>query len=254
MVSNDRSFSAPVASRNCSRRVTISTSSGSRSWPSVPSQCRKRLSAAPSRAWARRAPSTSTAFLQARGRAVGSLARTISAPAARRVSKYQEEDWAESTSTRRPRSSARAVGRASGLSSRTWLPSQAGSSAPTLAGSRNSRAEPSASRIAWPSGRGERITSPPRMLNSQATEAGAVITAASAPASARLAPTRARLAADSSPANSSGWGTTGATGWGGRPAQAASSGLSSTGVSRAPALAAAACSRARVSGLWRRGS
>ena len=59
-----------------------------------------------------------------------------------------------STSTRAPFSSASASGRSSGVSSVTWLPSQAGSSGVTLAGSRNSRAVPSARRIAWPSGSG----------------------------------------------------------------------------------------------------
>ena len=66
-------------------------------------QCRNRATAAPSRMWARRAPSTSTAFLQARGRAQGSAPRTTVAPAPSKVSKYQAEDWAGSTSTRPPR-------------------------------------------------------------------------------------------------------------------------------------------------------
>ncbi len=116
-------------------------------------------------------------------------------------------------------------------------------------------AEPSSSRMAWPIGRGERMTSPPRTLNSQAIEAGAVITAASAPACARLSPTRWRLSAEASPANSSGCGTTAAAGCAGRSApQARSSGLSSTGLSRAPAFAAAALRRSSASGLCSFGS
>ena len=109
--------------------------------------------------------------------------------------------------------------------------------------------------MAWASGRGERITSPPRMLNSQAMEAGAVITAASAPALARSSPMRARFDAEVSPAYSRGCGETGACGWAGRSApQAASRGLSSTGVSVAPAEAAAAFSQCRASGLCSRAS
>ena len=70
----------------------------------------------------------------------------------------------------------------------------------TLRGSRKIEAVPSAFTIAWPSGRGVRITSPPRILNSQASDAGAVSTAASAPASATAAPIRARFDALLSPA------------------------------------------------------
>ncbi len=199
MVSKERSFSAPVASRKPSRRVTTSTSSGGFAWPSVATQCRKRVRAAPSRIWAWRVPSISTAFLQARGRAQGSAARITSAPACDRVSKYQADDWPASTRTLRPFNSPRAPASASGGSRLTWLPSHAGRSGVTLAGSRNRRAEPSALSTAWARGRGERITSPPRTLNSQAIEAGAVSRAASAPWSLRLAPTRARLEAESSP-------------------------------------------------------
>ncbi len=83
------------------------------------------------------------------------------------------------------------------------------------------------------------MTSPPRMLNSQAIDAGAVITAASRPDWISAAAIRLRLDAESSPANSRGCGTTGAAGWAGRALQAASSGLSSTGFSVAPALAVA---------------
>ena len=77
-----------------------------------------------------------------------------SAPARLSASKYQSEDWAGSITTRRPRNSARAPSRSAGVSRRTSLPSHAGRSAVTLAGSRNSRAVPSALRIAWASGRG----------------------------------------------------------------------------------------------------
>src|SRR5436190_414215 len=68
-------------------------------------------------------------------------------------------------------------------------------------------------------GNGERMTSPPRTLNSHAMEAGAVSTAASAPARARVSPIRARLALESSPEYSAAWGTTGAAGCGGRALQ-----------------------------------
>src|SRR3990167_4809804 len=210
MVSKLRSFSAPVASRKASSFATASFSSGGLTCPSVATHWRKLVRAAPSRIWARRVPSISTAFLQARGRVQGSMPRTTVAPSAARASKYQAEDCAGSTSTFLPFRSLKAPARASGASRVTWLPSHAGSSSVTLAGSRNSRAVPSAPSTAWPMGRGERITSPPRTLNSQAIEAGAVITAASAPSFARLWPTLARLAADSSPANSSGWGEAGA--------------------------------------------
>ena len=150
-----------------------------------------------------RAPSISTAFLQARGRAVGSAPRTTSAPAPLQRLEVPGRRLAPGRPARGwPARSPSAPAEPSGGSSVTPLPSQAGSSGVTLAGSRNRRAEPSAFRIAWASGSGERITSPPRMLNSQAMEAGAVISAASAPCSARLSPTRARLAAESSPANS----------------------------------------------------
>ncbi len=255
MVSNDRSFSAPVASRKLSSLPTTSSSLGSVCAASVPTQRRKRASAVPSRTCAWRAPSISTGFLQARGRAVGSAPRTTCAPARSSASKYQADEVAGSTSTRWPESAASAPARRSGASSVTPLPSQAGSSGVTLAGSRKRRAEPSAARIACDSGSGERITSPPRMLNSQALEAGAVISAASAPCSARLLPTRSRLAGDGSPANSVGCGLTGACGWAGRAApQAASSGLGSTAFSAAPALAAADFSRSSASGLCSLGS
>jgi hypothetical protein len=99
------------------------------------------------------------------------------------------------------------------------------------------------------------MTSPPRTLNSQAIEAGAVITAASAPFFFSSSASRWRLAADSSPAYSSGCGVTGATGCGGRASpQALSIGLGLTGCSSAPALAAAAFSRSSASGLCSRGS
>ena len=110
------------------------------------------------------------------------------------------------------------------------------------------RAEPSALRIACDSGSGERITSPPRTLNSQADEAGAVISAASAPWADRLAPTRSRLLTESSPENSVGCGVTAACGCAGRaPAQAASNGLFATGFRTAPALDMADFNRSSAS-------
>ncbi len=93
------------------------------------------------------------------------------------------------------------------------------------------------------------------MLNSQADEAGEVISAASAPCSARLLPTRSRLAAESSPENSMGCGVTGACGCAGRaPAHAVSSGLAATGFSAAPAWVAADFSFSSASGLCSLGS
>ncbi len=195
---------APVASRKASSLETTSISSGRLDCASVASQCRKRVRATPSRRCARLVPSISVAFLQARGMAQGSAVRTTPAPASVKACEYQAEEMDGSSSTRRPFSSARAAGRASEGSSVTWLPSQAGRSGVVLSGSRNRRAVPSAFSTAWPSGRGERITSPPLMLNSQAIDAGAVITAVSAPSAARPWPTRARLEPESSPAYSKG--------------------------------------------------
>ncbi|MNI31027.1 hypothetical protein D3C73_848910 [compost metagenome] len=127
------------------------------------------------------------------------MPRTMAAPAASSRSKYQAEDTAGSISTLRPDRPSSAPGSASGASSVTASPSQPGSSLVTLAGSRKTLAVPSAFTTACPSGSGVRITSPPRMLNSQASDDGAVSTAASAPASAMALPMRARLDAASSP-------------------------------------------------------
>src|ERR1700761_7933387 len=94
MVSKDRSFRAPVASRNDSSLDTASISSGGLTWPSVATQWRKRVRATPSRRWARLVPAISVAFLQARGRTQGSSPRWTAAPAEPRASKYQDDDWA----------------------------------------------------------------------------------------------------------------------------------------------------------------
>ena len=212
MVSKDRSCSCPVSARKPSSRVTVSISSGGVSCPSVASQCRKRATAAPSRTWAERAPATSTGFFAARGRAQGSGPRRTTPPEAATVSKYQAEALAGSSSTRCPARAFRAGSRASGGRSSVALPIQAGRLSVTLPGSRNSLAWPSAPTIAWPRGRGERITSPPRMLNSQARDVGPVSTVTSAPASAMAWAMRVRLAAAVSPDMASGCGTTGARG------------------------------------------
>ena len=254
MVSKDRSRSSPVSARKPSSFVTVSISSGGVVCPSVASQWRKRATAAPSRTWAERAPATSTGFFAALGRAHGSAPRSTMPPAAATVSKYQAEALAGSSSTRLPASAFRAGTRASGGRSSVALPSQAGRSSVTFPGSRNSLAWPSAPTMAWPRGRGERITSPPRMLNSQASEVGPVSTVTSAPASAMAWEMRVRLAAAASPDMASGCGTTGARGWGGRSAQARSRGLGSTATRRAPARWAAAFSRSRLSGVCRRAS
>src|SRR5579859_3637554 len=128
IVSKDRSFNAPVSSRNASNLETASISSGGLIWPSVAIQWRKRVSATPSRAWARLVPSISTEFLQALGSAQGSSPRITSAPAPASASKYHDDETDGSTTTALPLSSARAAGRSDGLSNRTSFPSQVGRS------------------------------------------------------------------------------------------------------------------------------
>ncbi|MNQ90381.1 hypothetical protein D3C85_1057210 [compost metagenome] len=127
------------------------------------------------------------------------MPRTMAAPAASSRSKYQAEDTAGSISTFCPDRASSAAGSASGASSVTASPSQPGSSLVILAGSRKTLAVPSAFTTACPSGRGVRITSPPRMLNSQASDDGEVSTATSAPLAAMALPMRARFSAAFSP-------------------------------------------------------
>ena len=101
MVSKDRSFSAPVASRKPSSLATdldlVGQAGLAPRWPASAGSGSARRRRGRGRGGS---PSISTAFLQARGRAQGSAPRTTSAPAPARVSKYQAEDWAGSTSTR----------------------------------------------------------------------------------------------------------------------------------------------------------
>ena len=196
----ERSFSSPVFSRNSSTFMAQSISETSPVWPLASYQRRKRASAAPSRRWALRAPSTSTAFFLARGSMTGSAPRTTSAPPFLSVLKNQLDAADGSRLTRLPSSLARR--RSSSFCGRsvTSLPRCWPSSGPILAGCRNSSACPSENRKARPSGSGVRETSPPRMLNSQAMEAGEVITAASIFCSASARPRRARLDDELSPA------------------------------------------------------
>jgi len=74
-------------------------------------------------------------------------------------------------------------------------------------------------------GQGVRETSPPRMLNSHAIDAGEVITAASTFCSASILPSRARFADEVSPECSSACGTTACIGAEGRSVHAMSIGL-----------------------------
>ena len=119
---------------------------------------------------------------------------------------------------------------------------------------RNRSAVPSACRIARPSGSGVHITSPPRMLNAQASDAGAVIMAASAPSSRICSASAARLSAELTPTYSSGCGTTGAMGAAGLPVHAASSGLGDVARNTPPARVTAFSSAARSLGLTSWGS
>ena len=118
----------------------------------------------------------------------------------------------------------------------------------------NSMTTPSAFRIANDSGSGVCGTSPPRILRSQAINSGMVSTAAAAPSPASALPMRARLSAALSPANSSGWAKTGASGTAGRPGQTESSGFLSTGFNVAPARSTAALSRSTSCGVCSHGS
>ena len=217
-------------------------------WPCTSNQRRKRLSAAPSRRCACRDPSTSTAFFFARGSITGSADRTTFAPTLPSVLKNHADAIDGSTLTRLPFSVASCASTASSARSVTSLPRCATSSGATFFGLMNSSACPSANRNARPSGSGVRDTSPPRMLNSQASEAGEVITAASTFCSASILPSRARFAEDVSPAYFTSCGTTGRIGSVGRPCHAASIGLISVVTRVAPALAAASISRSSASG------
>ena len=85
-----------------------------------------------------------------------------------------------------------------------------------------------------------RGTSPPRTLSSQAIESGWVISATSAPLALTVPAMRARLAPLLSPANSSGCGSTGASGAGGRSRHTESTGLESTGTKLAAGALAGA--------------
>src|ERR1700761_5055250 len=90
---------------------------------------------------------------------------------------------------------------------------------------------------AYDKGSGVCATSPPRMLKVQATAWLSDKTSASAPSLVISASIRFSLSASASPAN--GWpcGATGGSGRGGRSVQTASTGLTSTATSSAPALA-----------------
>ena len=255
---SDRSFSAPVSSRKpSSLRDDLDLVGQGRPGPRWPTQCRKRVSAAPSRTWALRAPSISTAFLRRAAGCRGPCRGPPSAPAASRRSKYQAEDWAGSTSTFWPFSSSSAprqvVGR---LQASPALPSQAGSSwRRPWRGSRNSRAVPSAfeDRLAERQGRADDVAAAdveqPGDRGRRGQHGGVGARLGDAP---RRCGRAWRLT--SSPAYSAGCGTTGAAGCGGRSSpQAWSSGLASTGFSSAPGLGGGALqARQRVGAVQAR--
>jgi hypothetical protein len=83
MESKLTSFSAPVAARNASNFSTVSISVSAPFGASRANQARNRVSAWPSRIWARRVPASSASFLHA-GQWRGSGARMIFAPACSR--------------------------------------------------------------------------------------------------------------------------------------------------------------------------
>ena len=104
------------------------------------------------------------------------------------------------------------------------------------------------------SGRGVHCTSDPRILSSQAIEAGAVMMAASAPCAAMDLPIWARLSAWDNPVYLVGCTVMGESGAAGRSVHAISIGLSETDFSCAPRNCTAAFKRFNALGLWSRAS
>ena len=169
-------------------------------WASVSSQWRNLVSATPSRLCAAVVPAISAAFLQAFGRATGSRCFSTLAPAASSVSKNQAEATSGSTLTVLPFRSCRPASSSDSGRSVTPLPRWVRRASLTFTSSRNSSADPSARTMARPSGSGVQLTSPPRILNAQATDAGDVMTVASALSAFNALPRLARFSACSTPA------------------------------------------------------
>ena len=242
---SERSFSAPVASRKpSSLRHRARSRRAASSWPSrrqpVEEAGQRRAVAGVGAAGCPRSrPGSCRRGAGRRGRrraAPGRLPR-------RSASKYQADDWPGSTSTVWPFSSRQRLRQVVGAAPAHLVAEPGRQLGGDLARVEEQPAVPSACRIAWPSGRGERITSPPRMLNSQAMEAGAVITAASralaGEAVADPVALRGEVLAGVLPADA---GTTGAAGCGGRASPQA-------GVERVERDAASAARRPCRGGL-----
>ena len=207
--------SSPVCAAGSPRAcvTTAISSSVPGAWRS--SQHSNFAIAAPSRRCAARAPAISALFLVARGRRAGSVAETTVPPLSRpacAASRRPAPDRARSS--RRPSPSPPDLGlerrrRAAGRQAASdRLPVSIGS----LRLSMKSSCAPSAASMAKPSASGVCGTSPPRMLKVQASEDGSVSTACVAPSLAIAAASRASLSLASSPANSIGWISTGASG------------------------------------------
>ena len=144
--------------------------------PISDSKCRNRHIATASRAWASRVPCCSTGFLFAFGSRHGSGPATTVAPASADVARTRPASRQDRPARSCPPSRASAAGNASRPATETALPSQARVASGSFAGSMNSSVPPSACARAKPSANGVNGTSPPRMLSSQATEAGSLIT------------------------------------------------------------------------------
>ena len=203
MVGNETSLSRPVSRRKLSSASTASISVRLPPGASRSNQARKRVTAAPSRSCAARAPAISAAFFTAFIGAIGSPPRMILPPF---------------SATRRAIASGQAAG--SSRTVRCSLPSAARSRSKSRAsrarrralrgdGGRRCRAcgrrhrapaGPPAARSRSASTTGVCGTSLPRMLNSQATACGSETTSASAAAFASRRGCARACAAASSPA------------------------------------------------------
>ncbi len=171
MVSNERSFSAPVASRNSrglGDRIDFRAAGPAARRREPVQEAGERGAVADVGRWA---PASSALFFAAFISVAGSAPITDFPPARSSVSKQQADDWQGSTSTRPCRTAARpGVRSASGGSSdHAVARARPDGSGVSLAGSRNRRdAVLSAHRIAAQRQAASGATSPPRMLNSQA--------------------------------------------------------------------------------------
>ena len=220
MVSKERSFSAPVASRNSSSLSPRSISSAAPVWPSVP-----RASGGSGTAPRRRGVRLARALdldrvLAGAGQGAGVLRR---GPPRRRPCRARRSTRPRTGPDRPSRAcpAARPARRSSSSAgaSVTSLPSHARAApAPTLRGSRNSRAAPSANRnaLAERQGRADDVAAADVEQPGDGGGRGQH-RRVDRPWSASALPMRARLATSFSPAYSSRCGTTGAVGSGGRP-------------------------------------